>query len=84
MKESVYESRQNVQPLLSRLCHGAKGSHLDQWNRMKNSEIDPDKYAQLILKKFYLFIFGFLGLNCRVRAFSSGEHGLVVVVATTS
>ena len=51
---------------------------------MKNSEIDPDKYAQLILKKFYLFIFGFLGLNCRVRAFSSGEHGLVVVVATTS
>ena len=63
---------------------GAKGSHLDQWNRMKNSEIDPDKYAQLILKNFYLFIFGFLGLNCRVRAFSSGEHGLVVVVATTS
>lgn len=35
MKESVYESRLNVQPLLSRLGHRGKGSHLDQWNRVE-------------------------------------------------
>ena len=59
MKESVYESRQNVQPLLSRLYHRGKGKsprsmEQDEELRNRSRQICPTHLKKVLFIYFWL------------------------------